>query len=124
MYSSARSPDPFEHQEIALIFNAKSSMFMRVRRTVPQFTFSFSASFVNLISSVSTGFFRFFSVLSGIRHIVLQKPAKNAIFRTSKAKTAALQKLSEHRLSRLRSQRSVQQRDHRSSHLEPLHNLL
>jgi len=40
-------------------------MFMRVRRTVPQFTFSLSARFVNGISSVSTGFFRFFPVLFG-----------------------------------------------------------
>jgi hypothetical protein len=30
--------------------------------TVPQFTFSFSERFVNPISSVSTGFFRFFPV--------------------------------------------------------------
>src|SRR3984885_14500760 len=34
--------------------NAKSPMFMRVRRTVPQFTFSLSKRFVNSLSSVST----------------------------------------------------------------------
>jgi len=45
-------------------------MFMRVRRTVPQFTFGFSASFVNQISSVSTGFFRFFPVLFGFWFIL------------------------------------------------------
>jgi hypothetical protein len=39
---------------------AKSPVFMRVRRTVPHFTFTLSASFVNNLSSVSTGFFRFF----------------------------------------------------------------
>jgi hypothetical protein len=44
----------------------------------PQFTFGFSALFVNPISSVSTGFFRFLSVLYEIRFILLQKPAKNA----------------------------------------------
>jgi len=37
-------------------------MFMRVPRTVPQFTFTLSANFVNALSSVSTGFFRFFPV--------------------------------------------------------------
>ncbi|MBB5327221.1 hypothetical protein [Tunturiibacter gelidoferens] len=46
-------------------------MFMRVRRTVPQFTFSLSARFVNSLSSVSTGFFRFFSVLFENRYIFL-----------------------------------------------------
>ena len=97
---------------------------MRVRRTVPQFTFSFSELFVNLISSVSTGFLRFLSVLSGIGHINQQKPAKNAIFRTSKAKPPPCKKHSEHRLPRLRSQRSIQQGDHRRSYLEPLHDLL
>jgi hypothetical protein len=40
-------------------------MFMRVRRTVPHFTFVFSEGFVNLISSVSTGFFGVFAVLCG-----------------------------------------------------------
>jgi hypothetical protein len=44
---------------------------MRVRRTVPQFTFSLSARFVNSLSSVSTGFFRFFSVLFENRYIFL-----------------------------------------------------
>ena len=52
-------------------------MFMRVRRTVPPFTFSLSKHFVNGISSVSTGFFRFFLVLFEFRHINLQKTAKN-----------------------------------------------
>jgi hypothetical protein len=61
-------------------------MFMRVRRTVPQFTFGFSELFVNRIPSVSTGFFRFFSVLSEIRFISPQKPAKNALFSKSEAK--------------------------------------
>jgi hypothetical protein len=42
------------------VSNAKSSMFMRVRRTVPQFTFILSERFVNRKTSVSTGFFRFF----------------------------------------------------------------
>ena len=45
-------------------------MFMRVQRTVPQFTFILSKRFVNQISSVSTGFFRFFSVLFKIRYIL------------------------------------------------------
>jgi hypothetical protein len=48
-------------------------MFMRVRRTVPQFTFGFSERFVNRISSVSTGFFGFFLVLSGFWFILVQK---------------------------------------------------
>ena len=52
-------------------------MFMRVRRTVPQFTFSLSERFVNRISSVSTGFFRFFSVLFEIRYIFPTKPQEN-----------------------------------------------
>jgi len=37
-------------------------MFMRVRRTVPHFTFILSERFVNNLSLVSTGFFRFFPV--------------------------------------------------------------
>jgi len=53
---------------------------MRVRRTVPQFTFILSASFVNDISLVSTGFFRFSSVLFGFRHILLQKRQQTAHF--------------------------------------------
>jgi hypothetical protein len=53
----------------------------------PQFTFGFSELFVNPISSVSTGFFRFFSVLSEKRFVYLQKPAKNAIFSKSRAKS-------------------------------------
>ncbi|HEY6413743.1 MAG TPA: hypothetical protein VIX42_08650 [Edaphobacter sp.] len=56
----------------------------------PQFTFGFSALFVNPISSVSTGFFRFFSVLSEIRFILPQKPAKNALFSKSQAKRPKL----------------------------------
>src|SRR5580692_6778834 len=48
-------------------------MFMRLRRTVPQFTFILSTRFVNPISTVSTGFFRFFSVLFEIRHISIKK---------------------------------------------------
>jgi hypothetical protein len=61
--------------------NAKSPVFMRVRRTVPQFTFSLSAHFVNSLSSVSTGFFRFFSVLFENRYIFLINPAKLPSFR-------------------------------------------
>ncbi|WP_188552615.1 hypothetical protein [Edaphobacter dinghuensis] len=53
--------------------DACSSMFMRVRRTVPQFTFGFSARFVNRISSVSTGFFGFLPVLCGFWFILGQK---------------------------------------------------
>jgi len=48
-------------------------MFMRVRRTVPQFTFGFSERFVNRISSVSTGFFGFLPVLFGFWFILGQK---------------------------------------------------
>jgi len=42
-------------------------MFMRVRRTVPHFTFVFSEGFVNPISSVSTGFLRFLAVFVVLR---------------------------------------------------------
>jgi hypothetical protein len=56
--------------------NAKSPVFMRVRRTVPQFTFSLSAHFVNSLSSVSTGFFRFLSVLFENRYIFLINSVK------------------------------------------------
>jgi hypothetical protein len=52
-------------------------MFMRVRRTVPHFTFILSARFVNQISLVSTGFFRFFPVLFEIGHIFCQKSQQN-----------------------------------------------
>jgi len=52
-------------------------MFMRVRRTVPHFTFILSAHFVNEISSVSTGFFRVFWVLFEFRHIFCQKSQQN-----------------------------------------------
>jgi hypothetical protein len=61
--------------------NAKSPVFMRVRRTVPQFTFSLSAHFVNSISSVSTGFFRLFSVLFENRYIFLINSGKTSCFR-------------------------------------------
>jgi hypothetical protein len=74
MYCIGRSPDPPEDRKSHLVSNAESPMFMRVRRTVPQFTFGFSANFVNPISSVSTGFFRFFSVLFENRHI---QPSKS-----------------------------------------------
>jgi hypothetical protein len=57
---------------------------MRVRRTVPQFTFSLSKGFVNAISSVSTGFFRFLPVLFGFRYISPQlspkTPLPSAVF--------------------------------------------
>jgi hypothetical protein len=59
-------------------FQCESSVFMRVRRTVPQFTFSLSVRFVNHISSVSTGFFRFLSVLFENGYISPLKPNKNA----------------------------------------------
>src|ERR1700722_8115449 len=99
-------------------------MFMRVRRTVPHFTFGFSALFVNRISSVSTGFFWFLSVLSEIRFISLQKPARNALFSKSEAKIRAIEKFSKHRLPWLRNQRCIQQRNHRGRHFESLHNVL
>ncbi len=51
---------------------------MRVRRTVPQFTFILSERFVNRNSSVSTGFFRFFPVLFEITHKFCQKTQKNS----------------------------------------------
>src|ERR1700722_15134899 len=60
--------------------NAKSPVFMRVRRTVPQFTFSLSARFVNSLSLVSTGFFRFFLVLFENRYIFLINSKKIPIF--------------------------------------------
>jgi hypothetical protein len=49
---------------------------MRVRRTAPQFTFGFSASFVNRIYTVSTGFLRFFRVLSGFWFNLAEKCPK------------------------------------------------
>jgi hypothetical protein len=56
-----RSPSLQEDCVVAAsVSNAKSPMFMRVRRTVPQFTFILSERFVNRNPSVSTGFFRFF----------------------------------------------------------------
>jgi len=66
------------------VSNAKSSMFMRVRRTVPQFTFILSERFVNHISWVSTGFFRFFSGFVRIRvHFAAKIPAKSPILATT-----------------------------------------
>src|SRR5271170_1560552 len=55
-------------------------MFMRVRRTVPQFTFILSERFVNPNSSVSTGFFRFFLVLFESGHNSTQKTQQNKHF--------------------------------------------
>jgi hypothetical protein len=52
-------------------------MFMRVQRTVPQFTFSLSESFVNHKTSVSTGFFRFFPALSAFGHLFSEKAQQN-----------------------------------------------
>jgi hypothetical protein len=52
-------------------------MFMRVRRTIPQFTFILSERFVNQNSSVSTGFFRFFPVLFAFEHFFCEKPQQN-----------------------------------------------
>jgi hypothetical protein len=71
---------PYLHQlrrDSHLVFNAKSPMFMRVRRTVPQFTFILSERFVNHKSSVSTGFFRVFPVLFVFGHIFSQKTQQN-----------------------------------------------
>jgi hypothetical protein len=71
---------PYLHQlwrDSHLVFNAKSPMFMRVRRTVPQFTFILSERFVNHKSSVSTGFFRVFPVLFAFGHIFSQKTQQN-----------------------------------------------
>jgi hypothetical protein len=50
--------------DAACFLFCESPVSMRVQRTVPQFTFGFSARFVNAISSVSTGFFWFLPVLS------------------------------------------------------------
>jgi hypothetical protein len=89
--SSARSPDPPENLSETHSFpNAKSSMFMRVQRTVPQFTFSFSALFVNQIYAVSTGFLRFFLVLFGFRHIDLQKTREKRHLQQIRSQTRAL----------------------------------
>src|SRR5258708_7114078 len=49
---------------------------MRVWRTLPQFTFILSERFVNHISSVSTGFFRFFPVLFAFGHFLSEKTKK------------------------------------------------
>jgi hypothetical protein len=65
-------------------------MFMRVRRTVPQFTFGLSERFVNLISSVSTGFFGFSPVLSGFWFISGQNCQQNGYFSHRKAALAFL----------------------------------
>ncbi len=63
-----------------VVSHAKFPVFMRVRRTVPQFTFVLSANFVNPFSSVSTGFFLFFPVLFGFWHIEHKNPSKNDLF--------------------------------------------
>jgi hypothetical protein len=55
-------------------------MFMRLRRTVPQFTFTLSGRFVNRKSLVSTGFFRFFPVLFEFGYILPQKTQQNDRF--------------------------------------------
>jgi hypothetical protein len=52
-------------------------MFMRLRRTVPHFTFILSKRFVNHNSSVSTGFFRFFPVLFAFGHFLSEKTQQN-----------------------------------------------
>jgi len=52
-------------------------MFMRVWRTLPQFTFILSERFVNHKSLVSTGFFGFFPVLFGFGHFFTQKTQQN-----------------------------------------------
>jgi hypothetical protein len=63
-----------------LFYTAKSPMFMRVRRTVPQFTFILSERFVNHNPSVSTGFFRFFPVLFVFGHFLPRKTQQNSRF--------------------------------------------
>jgi hypothetical protein len=68
-------------------------MFMRVRRTVPQFTFSFSESFVNPISSVSTGFFRFLLVLFENRHINPPRTRQKRPSRSLEAKGVTMIKM-------------------------------
>jgi hypothetical protein len=55
-------------------------MFMRLRRTLPQFTFILSERFVNRNSLVSTGFFRFFPVLFEFGYILPQKTQQNGRF--------------------------------------------
>jgi hypothetical protein len=62
--------------------SCETSMFMRVRRTVPHFTFVFSEGFVNRISSVSTGFFGFFAVLCGFRRFSGRFSSKSAVYWT------------------------------------------
>jgi hypothetical protein len=52
-------------------------MFMRLRRTVPHFTFILSERFVNRNSSVSTGFFRFFPVLFAFWYFFCEKTQQN-----------------------------------------------
>jgi hypothetical protein len=58
-------------------------MFMRVRRTLPQFTFILSERFVNRNSLVSTGFFRVFPVLFEFGYILPQKSQQNGQFWTT-----------------------------------------
>src|ERR1700733_197672 len=69
----------FERKSLP-VSDAKSSMFMRVRRTVPQFTFILSKRFVNHNSRVSTGFFRFFAVLFVFGHFLVKKTQQNRVF--------------------------------------------
>jgi hypothetical protein len=91
--ASVRSPDPQEEVKNRIISNAESPMFMRVRRTVPQFTFGFSENFVNPISSVSTGFFRFFSVLFEYGHIRSPKTRQKRPFHNAKGKGVTMIKM-------------------------------
>jgi hypothetical protein len=53
---------------------------MRVRRTVPPFTFGFSKPFVNRVSQISTVFFGFFLFFMTIRTKRSNKAPKNALF--------------------------------------------
>jgi len=55
-------------------------MFMRLRRTVPQFTFILSERFVNHNSLVSTGFLRVFQVLFAFGHFLSEKTQQNDQF--------------------------------------------
>src|ERR1700751_1779256 len=83
---NSRVCSPCPHKDFVKphpVSNAKSSMFMRVRRTVPQFTFILSERFVNRNSSVSTGFFRFFPVLFEFEDILPQKSQQNDEFTSS-----------------------------------------
>jgi hypothetical protein len=81
------------------VSNAKSSMFMRLRRTVPQFTFILSERFVNRNSSVSTGFFRFSPVLFAFWHFFCEKTQQNEEIYLLNASSRSL--LSQHRVGHL-----------------------